>query len=265
MMDVYSEFSDWAIVIFDNLQVLATDYDDAYKKVKLILKKSAERNMILKMKKTWLGFKKVTFFGYECSKGSYALSAERIQSIQDFAMPSSKKSLKRFLGCSGFFQPFMPNYSDLTCQLNEMGHDTFDWDPSTWKLDYAGLFDKFKTAVTQCTALFYPDYFLQWILRADASDTGVGYVLMQVFINEKGEHIMQPLLFGSKKFSATAMKWHTYAKEGFAQFHAFKGCEGDPMEDLHAIVQFPLPPYPRLAKLCSGLAVPLPLSANAVL
>jgi hypothetical protein len=65
MMDVYSEFSDWAIVIFDNLLVLATDYDEAYKKVQLILKKSAERNMILKMKKTWLGFKKVTFFGYE--------------------------------------------------------------------------------------------------------------------------------------------------------------------------------------------------------
>ena len=225
MQDVYGEFSDWAIVIFDNLLVLANDMADAYVKTEKILHKSRERNMVLKMKKTWLGFEKVTFFGYECTYGSYALSKDRIDSIMAFVMPCSKKSLKRFLGCSGFFQPFMPNYSDLTCQLNEMGHDDFDWDPKTWKCDYVQLFTKFKEAVCKCTALFYPDYNLPWIVRADASDFGVGFVLMQEFTAPTGIKTMQPLLFGSKKFSETALKWHTYAKEGFAQFFSMKSCD----------------------------------------
>jgi hypothetical protein len=122
------------------LLVLATDLQDGYDKVKIILKRSAERNMILKLKKTWLGQRKVTFFSYECSAGSYAMSADRIKSIQVSAMPTSRKSMKRFLGCSGFFLPFMPNYSDLTCQLNDMAHQDFDWTKSTWKLDYEAIF-----------------------------------------------------------------------------------------------------------------------------
>jgi hypothetical protein len=79
--------------------------------------------------------------------------------------------------------------------------------------------------VTDCSKLFYPDYTLPWLLRADASDLGVGFVLMQIFTNPDGSTVHQPILFGSKKFSATAAKWHTYAKEGFAQFYAMKSCE----------------------------------------
>ena len=224
MMDVYSEFSDWAIVIFDNLLVLAHDMVDAYAKTKVILERSKARNMVLKMKKTWLGFESVTFFGYECTYGSYKLGKERKDSIMAFVMPTSKKAMKRFLGCAGFFQPFMPNYSDLTCQLNDMSHDTFDWNPSTWSVDYVKLFEEFKVAVLAASALFYPDYSLPWILRADASDFGVGHVLMQVQTLD-GVEVLQPIMFGSKKFTPTAMKWHTYAKECFAMFYAMKGCE----------------------------------------
>jgi len=224
MMDVYGDFSDWAIVIFDNLLVLAHDFQDAYEKTKLIIERSAQRNMVLKMKKTWLGFDKVTFFGYECSKGQYKLSQERIDSITSMPMPHSQKTLKHFLGCTGFFQPFMPMFSELTCQLNEMGKAKFDWNPATWKVDYKALFENFKTELTKCTALFYPNYDLEWILRADASDLGVGFVLMQIAI-VNGTEIMQPILFGSMKFSEIASRWHTYAKECFAMFFAIKSCE----------------------------------------
>ena len=50
--EIFKEFSEWAIVIFDNMLVLARDpQDDYHNKFELILDKCIERNLKLKMSK----------------------------------------------------------------------------------------------------------------------------------------------------------------------------------------------------------------------
>ena len=225
MVDVFGIFSEWAIVIFDNLLVLAEDYADAYAKTLKVLGRAKDRNMVLKLKKTWLGFAKVVFFGYLCTHGSFCLTEERIKSILEMPMPNSTKSCRRFLGVGVFFRIFMAMYATLTAPLNDMTKAKFNWDPKTWKVDYVGVFNRFKQALLKVTALFYPDYDLPWILRADASETGIGWVLIQIFTTPDGKEVMQPIIFGSKKFSDAATRWHTYAQEGFAMFYSIKDCE----------------------------------------
>ena len=58
---VYEGFEDWAILLFDNALVLATDYEDAYRKFDMFLDRSLKHNVKLKFAKTWLGFKEVAF------------------------------------------------------------------------------------------------------------------------------------------------------------------------------------------------------------
>jgi hypothetical protein len=60
--EIFSDL-DWVIAIFDNLLALAHDYDDACKKVEIILDRCIERNIYLKLPKTWLGFTEAKFFG----------------------------------------------------------------------------------------------------------------------------------------------------------------------------------------------------------
>jgi hypothetical protein len=80
-------------------------------------------------------------------------------------------------------------------------------------------------ALKTATTLYYPDYELDWILRADASELGVGIVLFQVHLSSEGHVVHQPILFASKKFSDQAKKWSTYAQESYAMYLAFKTCE----------------------------------------
>ena len=49
--DIFSDYSDWAIVIFDNMLILAEDAQDAYRKFEIILDRCIERNVKLKMAK----------------------------------------------------------------------------------------------------------------------------------------------------------------------------------------------------------------------
>jgi hypothetical protein len=101
-----------------------------------------------------------------------------------------------------------------------MVHKTFNWDKSTWKHDYEKIFDEFKAALLDSVTLYYTDYELPWILRVDASEDGVGYVLMQL----RGG-LLCPVVFGSKKFSAQAYNWNTFNKEAFALYYGVKDCE----------------------------------------
>jgi hypothetical protein len=220
MEAVFTGFEDWMIVLFDNLLILATDYQDGYDKLAKVLQRCIDRNVILKFSKTWLGFDEVEFFGYMCSHNSYELTAKRKDSIMSWPFPQSTKQAQRFLGSALFFRHFVPNYSQLAAPLNELVHKSFDWSKASWTTDYEAAFESFKQALVNACKIHYPNYDLEWILRCDASDVAVGYVLFQILVKPNGETIHQPLVFGSKKFSGPATRWSVYDKEAFAMFWA---------------------------------------------
>ena len=122
MSEIFADFEEWAIVLFDNFLLLADSYEDAYIKLEKFLDRCIERNIFLKFAKSWLGVDTVMFFGYECRYGSYKLSDKRTQSILDIPMPATTKQVQSFLGASIFFKPFVPHYAALAGQTQR--HDT---------------------------------------------------------------------------------------------------------------------------------------------
>ncbi len=218
--DIFSDFLEWTIVIFDNFLVLANDYRDAYEKLKKILCRCREKGIVLKLKKSWIGVTKVTFFGYEVTYGRWKLSDSRKEAIAAIPFPTSTKEMQRFLGAALFFHHHVANYSEWSAKLYEMIHTNFNWEPTTWSYDYVGHFEKFKQAIQNAAELYFPDYSLQWILRCDASEYAVGAVLYQEKHTEDGDIIHQPIAFASKRFSKPAQKWDTYKREAYALYYA---------------------------------------------
>jgi hypothetical protein len=218
VVDVFKGIDDFTIAIFDNLLALATDYEDAYNKLNIVLDICIERNVYLNFSKTWLGFREAKFFGYVCRHGSYELSQDRKDAIMAIPFPKNLKAMQSFLGSALFFKSFIPHYSTLAAPFNDMVKQEFKWtDETTWKQDYRKLFDEFKLQLQSATAVFYPDYSLQWILQTDASTFGVGAVLLQVYYpTPDSEPVYQPIGFASQKFSEQAKNWSTIEQESYA-------------------------------------------------
>jgi hypothetical protein len=213
MRSIFSDFSDWSIIIFDNILLLAHNYQDAYDKLDKFLQRCEERNIVLKMSKSWLGFLEVKFFGYEVRHDSYQLGDERKGVIERIVFPKSVKETQSFLGLGIFFQRFVPQYATTVAPLYEMTKQKFVWDPKTWKVDYVKVFESAKQAILNSLRLYFPDYKLRWIMRTDASNYGVGGVLLQVKVEQDGSEILQPIAFVSKKFSERAAEWATIQQE----------------------------------------------------
>jgi hypothetical protein len=224
--DLFRDFSEWTIVIFDNFLVLADSYMDAYDKLQKIIMRCCEKGLVLKLKKSWFGVKSVTFFGYEVFDGVWRLSQARKDAIQAMTMPKNAKQMQSFLGAALFFHHHIPNYADWAAKLYDTTKSTFDWErPETWREDYVFLFETFKRVVTDATELYFPDYSLPWFIRADASRVGVGSVLFQVAHLPNGDVINQPIAFSSHKFSGSALNWDVYKKEAYGLFKAVQSNE----------------------------------------
>ena len=222
VMKMFSDFSTWCICIFDNVLILAHDHADALSKLTMFLERCAQHNVILKFAKTWLGFLIVKFFGYQVEPGKYGLDAERKDEMMKFPMPTSQKSMQRFLGAALFFKNFIPNFSELTAPLHDMAHQNFDWNRASWAKDYPKAFEQVKKALVDSTVLHFPDYELEWIMRVDASEVAVGSVLFQIRKVDGKEDSHEVIGFASKKFSEQAFRWDMFKKEGYAIFFAVK-------------------------------------------
>ena len=218
--EMFADFAEWTIVIFDNFLVLADSYEDAYEKLKKIINRCHEKRIVLKLKKSWIGVDTVTFFGYEVTHGKWKLSDARKAAIAAMTMPTTTKEMQSFLGAALFFHNHVPDYTEWSARLYEMTHADFKWDPGGWTYDYVAHFERFKEAIANASELHFPDYSLPWVVRCDASQYGVGAVLFQEFADVDGNIIHQPIAFSSKRFSKPATNWDTYKREAYAIYFA---------------------------------------------
>ena len=211
---LFADFTDFMILIFDNMLILADNVAQGYERLKLVLSRCIERNVFLKMSKSWIGFEEVKFFGYIFNAKGYRLGEDRTRTISGWHLPETTKSMQSFLGAAIFFSPFVKDFSTLAAPLHDMTHKDFDFKKkSTWKQDYQGAFDKFKEALRDSQFLYYPDYSLDWVFASDASLLGVCAILYQLFIDADGKIFKQIIAIISQKFSAQAKLWATIEQE----------------------------------------------------
>ena len=93
MMQMFGEFDEWSIVIFDNVLLLAHDEQDDCNKLRRFLERCQKHNVFLKMPKSWFGFSSVRFFGYKVTYGKREMDEDRKKAIVEFEMPSCQKKM----------------------------------------------------------------------------------------------------------------------------------------------------------------------------
>jgi hypothetical protein len=221
MTDIFSSELDHAIVIFDNFLVITQSFRDCYEKLVRFLTICADRNVVLGMAKSLIGYPEATFFGYLVKDNTYSMTESRKKAVSSLAMPTTLKQVQSFLGATIFFSNNLPGYAQYAAPLNEMTVKNFSFDKSTWTKDYLSYFEKFKSALLDSIAVTFPDYTLTFILRTDASKDAWGAVLIQV--TSTGTY--QCIGLASKKWSKAAFRWDIGKKEACAMYLGVRSLE----------------------------------------
>ena len=232
MREIFKDFSDWAVVIFDNFCIGGESLEDVFSKFKLFVERCILFNIFLKFSKCYFGFKDVKFFGYLCDGEGWQIDDERKIAIRQIPFPTGLTRgdcvtrMQSFLGFSLYFRDFVDKYSILAAPLYGMTVKGFIWDEALWgDNDYRRIFEEFKVALCLCFKLIWPNYELPWVLQTDASSVGCGAILFQIrTITDPITGVIttrrEPIACISHKFSGAATNWAVIKQEMYAIYFA---------------------------------------------
>jgi hypothetical protein len=101
--------------------ICAIDYKDAFEKLQLVVEKCRERNISLKLSKSWFGFDHAEFFGYFCQQGSYKLTSERINEVTAIPFPTGNNKLRKLQSYKDFWAAqCFSSHSSSTIQQKQL-------------------------------------------------------------------------------------------------------------------------------------------------
>lgn len=209
LMDkVLQGMEDFALPYLDDIAIFSSSWIDHMKHLRAVLCRLREAGLTVKVAKCQLGRAEVAYLGHVIGQGYRRPSEVKLAAIDNFPQPRTKKDIRSFLGLAGYYQRYIPRYSDIASSLTDALRKT---EPQTVKWDGAKehAFSTLKKALKSQPVLSAPDYSKPFILQCDASDRGMGVVLCQRGENDQ-EH---PVLYASRKLSVREEAYSASEKE----------------------------------------------------
>ena len=163
-----------------------------------------------------LGFSTIEFLGHSFSEGTVHTSSRLTKKITEAPRPQTKKQVRSFLGLTGYYREYIPNYAEIALPLTDL---TRKGSPTQvkWGEKEEQAFRKLKERLATPPILRLPQFDQLFMLKVDASDRGIGAVLMQ---EHAGEAF--PIAYASKKLLPREQNYSTIEKECLAIVWAVK-------------------------------------------
>ena len=116
-----------AVNIADDIIVFGKSDDEHDDGLNKVLKRLAENNIIVNIKKFEFDRESIEYFGCVFSNDGMKPAPSKIDSLKNAAHPTDIKSLRSFLGLTNYLKRFIPYYSTLTYPLRTLTKKNSDF------------------------------------------------------------------------------------------------------------------------------------------
>ena len=193
------------LVYIDDILVFGHDFESALQSLELVLIRVAEYGLQLKSTKCHLFRSSVPFLGHIVGRAGLECDPSKVSAVANWIPPSTIKGVREFLGFTGYYRRFVPDYSTVAQPLVRLlGKDCkFKWTDAC-----QDAFKALRALLIKAPVLAFPKEDLPYIVDTDASDYGIGGVLSQCI--EGTEHV---IAYYSKSLNPAQQKYCTTRRE----------------------------------------------------
>ena len=176
----------------------------------LLFARLLRAGMTIRPTKCVFGASCVDFLGHRLEQGVLGLYEENVEKIKNAPRLGTKKQVRSFVGLAGNYRDFIPNFAAIAAPLSDLTRKSqptrVEWGQAQEKARQS-----IKFHLTDEPILRLPDPANMYYLQTDASNTGIGAVLMQ-----KHDEKLFPVCYGNKKLSSAERNYSTIEKECLA-------------------------------------------------
>ncbi|KAJ4784848.1 polyprotein [Rhynchospora pubera] len=191
------------LVFFDDILVYSKTMAEHEHHLRATLEILMENKLYAKMSKCEFGTEKLEYLGHIISVDGVATDPKKVEVMKNWPTPKSVRELRGFLGLTGYYRRFVKGYGTISKPLtDQLKKNSFGWNEEAEQ-----AFNKLKQAMAEVPVLAMPDFSKTFIIETDASEVGIGAVLMQG---------RRPIAYLSKGLSVKNKGLSTYEKEFLA-------------------------------------------------
>ncbi|CAM5073805.1 unnamed protein product [Eretmochelys imbricata] len=202
---------EYAVTYLDDVAIFSDSWAENLEHLQKVFKRIKEARLTVKAKKCQIGLNRVTYLGHQVGQGTINPVQGKVDAIQKWPVPKSRKQVQSFLGLAGYYRQFVLHCSEITAPLTDL---TKKKQPNAvqWTEECQKAFNQLQATFMSDPVLRVPDFDKPFLVTTDASEQGVGAVLMQ-----KGpDQELHPVMFLSKKLSERESHWPVSEKECYA-------------------------------------------------
>lgn len=203
----HEEYSD---AFIDDIIIFSKDWNSHVGHVKAVLTSIQNAGLTANPKKCEFAARELEFLGHLVGNGQVKPTSDKVQAILNIPVPTKKKEVRSFLGSINFYRKFIENFSEKSASLSDLTRKSSP-NKIVWTDEHDRSFRQLKSDLVSAPVLWNPDFALTFTLQTDASDRGLGALLLQ---EKNGEY--HPLVYLSKKLLPREQNFATVEKECYA-------------------------------------------------
>ena len=195
----------------DDVIIFSHSWPDHLRNLEEVLERIRGAGLTVKRKKCQFGMSECLYLGHLVGSGRVRPEQVKVQAVRAFKEPKTKTHDRAFLGLTGYYRKFIPQYATLVAPLADI----------TWKAAPVSVvctpaceeaFGKLKEALCSSPVQASPQLDKEFTLQTDASERGVGAVLSQV----GDDRLDHPVAYFSRKLLPWEERYPTIEKECLA-------------------------------------------------
>ena len=158
------------LVYLDDIIILGKNFNDHLQNIHLVFQRIRDAGLKLQPPKCKFFQKEVTYLGHIVSHSGISVDPAKVDKVRHWPTPQNPKEVH-------YYRRFIQGFAQLAKPLHRLTERNF---PFTWTDECQTAFDNLRQKLTSTPILAYPNFEKPFILDTDASNTGIGAVLMMV-------------------------------------------------------------------------------------
>ncbi|GJT30651.1 putative reverse transcriptase domain-containing protein [Tanacetum coccineum] len=169
----------FVIVFIDDILIYSKNKKEHEEHLKAILELLKKEELYAKFSKCEFWIPKVQFLGHINDCQGIHVDPTKIKSIKDWASPKALTEIRQFLGLASYYRRFIEGFTKIAKLMSKLTQKKVAFE---WGDEQEAAFKTLKNKLCSAPILALPQGAENFIVYCDASQKGLGAVLMQ---NEK--------------------------------------------------------------------------------
>ena len=128
----------------DDIVIFTKTFEDHIDALDALFERLRKSGIQLRADKCVFGADKLEFLGFELSSDGIRPQTRLTEAVQNFAKPTNRKEIRRFLGIAGFYRHFIKDFATIAKPLSELTSENVNF---SWSNECESSFETLKTAL----------------------------------------------------------------------------------------------------------------------